>query len=280
MNPEQATAAARFREFLARPEERLDLATGALLIALNEYPQLDLELYLGRLDALGRIARQRLVAARDPYQAIQALNRLLFQDEGFSPNTADYEDPRNSFLNEVMDRKLGIPISLSVVYLEVAARNRLPLRGVNFPGHFILRYDAPDEPIFVDPFHGGRILTRSDLRRLFAAHAGNDTEPDESHLCTVHPREILFRMLHNLKRIYSRAGDYAKLLWVTDLLMLRDPPVPDDLRDHGFAAMHAGHYPEALEDLLRYASLNPHAADAVAIDDKIHELRRLSIRMN
>jgi regulator of sirC expression with transglutaminase-like and TPR domain len=192
------TRTAAIRDYVRQDEASISPAVGALFFARHEYPALDVDLYLGRLDAFGRTAVRRLEGLRDPYQAVRSLNRLCFEEEGLTGDTQTYYDPRNSFLNEVLDRRRGIPISLSVIYMEVAARCALPMRGVPFPGHFIVKLEHPDEPLYLDPFNAGRILARDDLRDMLARFEGRDAVLREAHLRTASPRDILFRMLGNL----------------------------------------------------------------------------------
>jgi regulator of sirC expression with transglutaminase-like and TPR domain len=240
-----------------------DLASAALLIARVEYPELDAARYLALLDFLGAEAHRRVAAAVpladtpedvDPalYAKIAALNEFLFDEMGFVGNEADYEDPRNSFLNEVLDRRTGIPISLSVVYMEVARRADVEVEGINFPGHFLLRCRAPHAPadgrdLIIDPFHGGALLSRETLTR----QAGGETLPRASK------PQILFRMLTNLKRLYVRMQSFPQARFVADLLIAVDPGAITELRDRGLLAYHLKDFSAALRDLQAYLQLIP-----------------------
>jgi regulator of sirC expression with transglutaminase-like and TPR domain len=250
-----------FREAAASADA--DLASAALLIARVEYPELDAARYLALLDFLGAEAHRRLAAAApladtpedvDPalYAKIAALNEFLFDEMGFVGNEADYEDPRNSFLNEVLDRRTGIPITLSVVYMEVARRADLEIEGINFPGHFLLRCRAPRglayaRDLIIDPFHGGALLSRETLARQSG---------DETLLCAAKP-QILFRMLTNLKRLYVKMQSFPQARFVADLLIAVDPGAITELRDRGLLAYHLKDFSAALRDLQAYLKLIP-----------------------
>lgn len=251
----------RFTDAAASPDP--DLAAPALLIARLGYPRLDPAPYLARLEALGEAAADRLAAPRtDPRGPVDALNRFLFKDEGFSGNTGDYDDPRNSFLNQVLDRRTGSPITLAVVYIEVARRAGIRVDGVNFPGHFLLRFpfgaeDEPGKAFFVDPFHGGSILSERNCRALLRRHAGDQVEFDSRLLAPATKQQILVRMLGNLKRLYVRMRSFPQGRAITDLLLAIDPSAFRELRDRGLLSYHVNDYAAALRDLeayLRYTS--------------------------
>jgi regulator of sirC expression with transglutaminase-like and TPR domain len=206
---------ALFAHFARRPEPEIDLLRAALLIAEPEYPGLDIAHYVDEIDRLGALARQRLDTALEEPPLGQIL-RLLHREVGFHGNSDDYYDPRNSFLNEVIDRRTGIPITLAVVAIEVAARARVDAHGVSFPGHFLLRAPAP---IFFDPF-GGRCLNEKALRELLA-RAGATGDPARL-LQPATKTQILSRMLNNLRGIYSTRGDQARLRAVESRMLLLD----------------------------------------------------------
>lgn len=277
----------RFTAVAASPDP--DLAAPALLIARLGYPRLDSAPYLARLEALGEAAADRLAAApRIGLQgAIDALNRFLFEDEGFSGNTGDYDDPRNSFLNQVLDRRTGIPITLAVVYIEVARRAGIRVDGVNFPGHFLLRFpfgaedgpgsaacgdfqsknpaapaeDGPGSAVFVDPFHGGSILSERDCRALLRRHAGDSVEFDPRLLAPATKQQILVRMLGNLKRLYVRMRSFQQGRAITDLLLAIDSTALHELRDRGLLSYHVNDHAAALRDLEAYLRYTSHGAD-------------------
>ena len=238
-----------------------DLATAALLIARLEYPRLDATRYLDRLDVMGRAAAERLGRTRDddPRRKVAVLNGYLFREEGFAGNREHYDDPRNSFLNAVLDRRSGIPVTLALVYMEVGRRAGLRVEGVNFPGHFLLRLPAganralaDDDDLILDPFHRGTILSEADCRRLLRDHAGADAEFEPALLARATKLQILVRMLVNLKRIYVKMRSFPQGLAMTELLLALDPSALTELRDRGLLQYNLSDYPAALRDLEAY----------------------------
>ena len=239
----------------------VDLARAALVVAKIEYPKLDPQQALDRLDELGERARRRITARRDaPILArVEILNQLLFDEERFEGNRRHYGDFRNSLLNVVLERRTGIPISLALVYIEVARRAGVEAFGVSFPGHFLLRVpnDAGDDgrPLILDPFDRGRRLSEHDCRQLLQQHVGDDAEYDQALLDSCPPRQMLGRMLNNLKRTYVELRSYPHARAVTELLMSIGPSFGSDLRDRGLIAYHLDDYQTALRDLERYLRL-------------------------
>ena len=224
----------------------------ALLIARIEYPTLDVRPYLNQLDQLGREAGLRVGAAPAALR-VQALNRLLFDEWHFTGNSDNYADPRNSFLNEVLDRRTGIPISLAVVYMEVARRAGLQVEGVNFPGHFLVRCQG----LIIDAFHGGAILSEDACRVLLRRHEGDEAAL-EPHLANhASKRQILARMLVNLKRIYVQMNSFPQARDITELLLAIDPTATHELRDRGLLAYHLNDFSSALRDLQAYLDASP-----------------------
>jgi regulator of sirC expression with transglutaminase-like and TPR domain len=238
-----------------------DLATVALLIARLEYPKLDASPYLDQLDRMGEAAHQRVAGfsnLSDPQESIQALNTYLFDEQGFAGNEHNYDDPRNSFLNEVLTRRTGIPITLAVVYIEVARRAGVSLQGVNFPGHFLLRFQSQTatgglgSELIVDPFHGGAILSDTDCRDLLRKHVGQSAAFDRRLLFGATKTQVLIRMLVNLKRIYVNMRSFPQGRAVTELLLALDPSAMAELRDRGLLAYHLNDFSAALRDLESY----------------------------
>ena len=251
-----------------------DLAVAALRIARVAYPRLDEGAYLEQLDDLGREAARRVSdavahpdevpAGVDPlvFAQIAALNEYLFTDLRFVGNRVQYEDPRNSFLNEVLDRRTGIPITLALVYKEVAKRAGVVVNGVNFPGHFLLRRPATPgsrytRDLIIDAQNGGALLTEGMCRELLHRQAGDDAVWNQDLLAHASTRQILVRMLVNLKRSYVRMHSFPQALDITDLLLAIDPLSANELRDRGLLAYHLNDFPAALRDLQRYLSLLP-----------------------
>ena len=236
------------------------IVPAGLAIAGLEDPSLDARPYLDLLETLGRNAAARLggvtVATSD---AIGVLNEYLFEEEGFTGNRQQYDDPRNSFLNEVLDRRTGIPISLSVIYLEVARRAGLDVSGVNFPGHFLLRANGPmaGDELIIDPYHGGALLSEFDCRQLLSHHIGDDAAFDRSLMAPATRIDIVVRMLVNLKRLYVRMRSFPQARFVSTLLLAVDPSAVSELRDRGLLAYHLEDFASALRDLEEYLRLSP-----------------------
>jgi regulator of sirC expression with transglutaminase-like and TPR domain len=211
----------------------LPLDRGSLLVARSEYPDLDHARYLAEFDRLSAMARRRLHPSRDALKTLEALNAVLFGEEGYRGNQEDYYDPRNSYINDVMDRKLGIPITLSVLYLEVARRLALPLTGISFPGHFLVRLRDGERELFVDPFNAGELLLPGDLpgrlSTLFGAKAAeevlrkNDNRLPPAFLAEAGPRDILIRMLTNLREIHLRRRDLGRGRRIVAMLLVLAP---------------------------------------------------------
>jgi regulator of sirC expression with transglutaminase-like and TPR domain len=254
------------------------LAPAAFAIAGVEYPALDAGPYLQRLERMGEAAAGRI--QRHPSTGAQAriatLNAYLYEELGFSGNREHYDDPRNSFLNEVFDRRIGIPISLAIVYLEIGRRAGMRLEGVNFPGHFLVRAPADpagaDDDLIIDPFHSGALLSEVDCRQLLRQHVGEAAAFDHGLLATATRQQIVVRMLVNLKRLYVRMRSFPQARAVADLLLAVDPSALAELRDRGLLAYHMEDFAAALKDLETYLRLMPRSdaaeADALSAPDE------------
>jgi len=280
MRPMQldSPARARFKALIEMPVLPLDEA--ALAIAAEEYPSLDVPSYLARLDALGALVRSRETAPHRVAGTLRAVRDVLFDEVGFRGNEEAYYDPRNSYLNEVLERKLGIPISLSVLFMEVARRAGLTLHGVGFPGHFMVKLHPEAGPeIFIDPYNGGELLSKDEcVARFKTGPTSRDFDP--RWLEGVSPRQILGRMLHNLKRIYVEQGDDVRSYWVIDRLVLLAPDAADELRDRGLVSARLGLRPAAARDLTAYLERTPAAADAGEIREMLATLRATPTLLN
>jgi regulator of sirC expression with transglutaminase-like and TPR domain len=245
-----------------------DLAMAALAIARVEYPSLDSQPYLATLDRMGEEAASRIGAVSDvpQEQSLRAFNEYLYDEQGFAGNRERYDDPRNSFLNEVLDRRTGIPISLAVIYLEVARRAGLRVDGVNFPGHFLLRAGhgsgagSGGEVVIIDPFHGGAQLSSYDCRQLLREHVGDEAAFDTTLLLPATRHDIVVRMLVNLKRLYVRMRSFPQARFISTLLLGVDPSAISELRDRGLLAYHLQDFAGALRDLEEYLRLAPKSA--------------------
>jgi len=276
------TAARReFLEIATLPEERLDLAAAALLIAKEEYPGLDLPRYAARLDGLAASVRPRTERfGGNPFAIIDALNTCLFTEEGLRGNSEEYYDPRNSFLNEVMDRKCGIPISLSIIYMEVAARIGFPIQGVGFPGHFLVRHAAEGRSILIDPFDRGRILLPEDCRNHLRVSAGDSAPLQPGFFHPVGKKQILHRMLGNLRAIYMEREDYPRAMAVIERLDVLAPGDSVHLRDRGLIHLKESRFSSAAIDLRAYLLHDPAAPDAGAIRARLKSIGRLMALLN
>ena len=254
--------------------EPIDLARSALVIAKLEYPRLEPGPSLDVLERLGDRAKTRMMQlGRAPVRAqVAALNDLLYSEERFTGNRAHYDDFRNSLLNVVLERRLGIPITLALVFMDVAKRTNVDVRGVGFPGHFLMR--GPDQgqderPLILDPFNGGRELGELDCRALLAEAAGEDQpySPDLLRPCT--SRQMIARILNNLKRTYVEFRSFPQAYAATDMILAVDPTLLFELRDRGLLAYHLDDYPSALKDLEEYLRLHAWAEDSATERDEI-----------
>lgn len=258
----------RFTALVSGPEAELDLAEAALLIAQEEQPDLDVAHYLKRLDQLADTVRAKLPESPTLQDRIQALNTHLFFEEGLRGNAGEYYDPRNSFLNEVLERKTGIPITLSVLYMEVGRRLGLSLAGVGFPGHFLVKYVGPDEEQILDPFAGGAAVTEEQLAAKLKSMYG-DNNPFVAQipqlLTPATKKEILIRMLRNLKGVYLQKGDFERALSIIDRILLLAPDFALEIRDRGAVQQRLGRMQGAVRDFKKYLQLAPKAEDAANI---------------
>jgi regulator of sirC expression with transglutaminase-like and TPR domain len=261
-----------FRQAVDRPEQNIDLGRAALTIALPDYPDLDVAAYLARIEELAVEVSRCAGVDADLYRSLAALNHVIFTEHGFRGNRDDYFDPKNSFLNQVLERKLGIPISLSVLYLEVGQRVGLNLAGVGFPGHFLVKYSSQNQEIVIDPFGGGEIRSRSDLDRMLREVYGGKVGFAPEFLAPVSKKQILKRMLANLKAIYHKKNDMVKMLLVLDRLIILDPAAAEEVRDRGLLYLRLECFTQAREDLQTYLRLAPRAEDASAIREKVVSL--------
>lgn len=262
----------RLAEAVQLPEERIDLAHAALLIAAEEYPQLAPEPYLRRLDELAERVRDRLADESAPLVLLQEVGRVLFEEEGFRGNREEYYDPRNSFLNDVIDRRIGIPLTLSIVYLEVGWRLGLPLHGVNFPGHFLVRYAGEAMQLLVDPFQSGMVRFEDEAQDLLDHVYGGSVRMQEDFLRVADRRDMLTRLLANLKGNYLNRRDDVRALAAIERILIVRPDSADDERDRGIVLTRLGREREAAAALQRYLELVPDAPDSVRVKLLLEQL--------
>jgi regulator of sirC expression with transglutaminase-like and TPR domain len=265
----------RLYQELQQPTDQVSLARAALYIAQEEYPHLVAEDYLDRLDRMAATLRQRLPADRYPLRIIRAINDYLFNELNFSGNSIDYYDPRNSFLNEVLDRRVGIPISLSLVYLELANRIGFPMAGVSMPGHFLIRPTINDMDVFVDPFNRGETLFEQDCRDRLKQMFGSSAQLEPHHLMPIPPVVFLVRILTNLKLIYLQNRDVPKVLNAINRILLIHPEGVAEWRDRGLINYQQGLLDQAQIDLERYLYYHPDATDAFEIRRVLEQIERV-----
>jgi regulator of sirC expression with transglutaminase-like and TPR domain len=273
----------RWKEIAAGPETDIDLVEGALLIAAHEYPELDVAAYQARMDRIAATLKARLRRDIGPVDSIVALNRYLFEELGFRGNAREYYDPRNSFLNEVLDRKLGIPITLAIVYIEVGRHIGLALHGVSFPGHFLVKCPARDGVIVLDPYAGGASLSLEDLQQRLRALRGGAAPPADlaqRMLAAAGKKDILARMLRNLKGIYLQRRDFSRALVAADRVITLEPRAADEYRDRAGIFLELECFRAALADFRNYLMLKPGAEDAAAVHRRVVELQQIAARLN
>ena len=262
----------RFSAIAALPDERIDLAEAALWIAAEEQPGLDPALWLARLNAMADGVRPCLEGVCDPQARVSRLASFLHEEVGLRGNEEDYYDPRNSLLNEVLARGLGIPITLALVYMEVGRRVDVPLQGVGFPGHFLLRHAHHGRLLF-DPFDDGRPLSEGDCRAMLERLSGGTLPFDPRLLKPASPRQILVRMLNNLWRIYLHRGDFLRTLGALDRVLLLDADDVGARRDRGLLSLRWGDPTRGIEDLEHYLVLEPEAPDQASVESLIGQAR-------
>jgi regulator of sirC expression with transglutaminase-like and TPR domain len=277
-----------FELAVRQDDARIDLARACLLIAQDAYPQLDIDRYLAELEGMAIRLRARLANRGAAEDKVAALNGFLFEDLGFSGNTREYYDPRNSYLNDVIERRTGIPITLAIVYMEVGRRIGLPLAGVSFPGHFLVRLKLRSGTLVLDPFSGGAPVSEPELRERLqrvipdGATGGVPVAelPLDQFLEPATNRQILARLLRNLKGIYREAEKPERVLDVLNRMLVVAPEASAELRDRGFVYHQLECYRAALKDLSDYVEREPDAPDGDEVRVRMMELSALCARLN
>jgi regulator of sirC expression with transglutaminase-like and TPR domain len=272
-----------FEKILAEKDERIDLARACLMIAQDAYPGLDIERYLGDIERMAIRLRARLPQSSAGEERVVALNQFLYDDLGYWGNTEDYYDPRNSYLNEVIDRRTGIPITLGILYMELGRRVGLPLEGISFPGHFLVRLRLRGGTLVLDPFAGGTPQAEDELRRRLERVIPDQARggvplaelPLDQFLEPASKRQILARVLRNLKGIYREADKPERMLEVLNRMLVVAPEAAAELRDRGYVYQRLECWRPALKDLSDYLEQTPDAPD---IDDVRASLLDLSAR--
>lgn len=267
----------------ARSDESVPLLETALLIARDEYPGLDADLYDTLAQSHAEHLRPEIEAIDSWPLKMAAINRHLFEELGYTGNHDEYYDPRNSYLNEVFERRLGNPITLAMVQMEVARRLGVPLDGVSFPGHFLVRLPVDDGILVMDPFNGGRPLGADELRERAKPHLGGDIPDDNALMHILDPashRAILIRMLRNLHGVYAERDEWDRAARSADRVLKLSPEQPEALRDRGLAYLNMDYQHGARHDLARYLQLAPEAADAGVMRERLVELSTSRSRMH
>lgn len=272
--PPPHALAARERLLLAVRGGAFDVLEAALLVAAEEYPGLDIAEETHRIDVLGAEAARRVAAVTNPFARIDAFREFLFDEMGFRGNQEAYDEPANSFMNQVLERRLGIPLTLSILYIEVGRRAGLDVRGVALPGHFVVRVAEQGRTVFVDPFHGGVVITEEDCRDLVVRTTGRASLFRRDTLQGSTPIQMLSRLLLNLKRIHLARGDYAHSLAAVERLLLVSPDDARELRDRGLLLAHMGRPGAAVAALENYLERVPRAADANSVRGRMAWLLR------
>lgn len=270
----------RLLDALKNERSSVTLDVAALELAAIEFPGLDLDASFFRLDNLANQISSQLTPNATGLDFIHATNEILFNVLQFRGNEADYYDPRNSCLNSVLMRRLGIPISLSVLYIEVARRLGRPVYGVGLPGHFIIAYEEADARYWVDPFHHGRILSFADCCALAKQIASVDLRSNPALLAPVNKRQILVRMLSNLKAIYLRGEAFDKARQVLDLLIDAMPEYAEEYRHRGIVHLRQLNHRAAKADLETYLRLEPNSPEREQVEKQLLLIKRWKAGLN
>ena len=254
--------------------EAFDVVEAALVVAAEEYATLDVARERRKIESIGLEAARRADRLQNPFARLDAVRAYLFEELGFRGNLEHYDDPRNSFLNDVLARRTGIPLSLSLIFVEAARHAGFEACGIGLPGHFVARVERGDRRILVDPFNGGQVITEEDCRQLVARSTGRATLFRSELLVPATPRAMVARMLVNLKRIFLNQEDYARALGAVERLLMVAPEDPREVRDRGFLLAHLGRPGAAVADLENYLAVAPGAPDADAVRGRLAWLLR------
>jgi regulator of sirC expression with transglutaminase-like and TPR domain len=270
----------QFSHMASLPDEQIDLARGALLIAKSEYPELDESFYLQRLNRISARLKNDMTRNRSSLEMVAKINHLLFDEEKFRGNRENYYDPDNSFLNRVLERKLGIPITLSLIYIEVAGRLGLDVRGIGLPGHFIVALYHASARIFIDPYNQGEIRTVDDCREIIRTHLGETSASDPHWLSPVGRKEFLARMLRNLKLIYAQKNNDIMLFRMVHWILTFQPEAPAELRERAMLYEAMGDPIRAINDWERYIANVPDLDTETTIRTRIDYLKKQKPRIH
>ena len=274
MGPDAGARARRQLRAMLTNGEPIDIVEVSLAVAAEEYPALDIERETARVRLISAEGARRVYTLSNPFARLDALRTYLFEELGFHGDHEDYNDPRNCYLNEVLERRLGIPVTLSILFMEVASAAGFDTRGISLPGHFIVgvRYDGRD--LLVDPYHGGVIISEEDCRALVKRTTGRPSLFKRQLLDGTTSRQMLARLLLNLKHVYLEKPDYARALSVVERILLLSPNDATEIRDRGLLQAHLGRAGEAIVDLETYLTRTPGAPDADSVRGRVSWLRR------
>ena len=238
-----------------------------------EYPELNITDYIEKINQIGNSLKLKIDDVENPIYLISMLSEHIFENYGFSGDEQNYYDPRNNFLNTVIDKKSGIPITLSIVYTEIARYIGLDLKIVGFPGHVIVKYN---DEIILDPFYRGRLLTIEDLEEILHRNFGEDVEMIDEYLDEATEEQILTRLLRNLKNAYTQSFAYDKAMKCANMILGIEPESPEEIRDKGILEERLLHYDKALPLLNKYIEMQPEAEDVDFILELIKNVREKS----
>ena len=267
-------------DLLTGRDDGLPLDRAALELAAIEFPGIDADAFVGLLDSHAAELRERLSDAPDGQTYVRETNRYLFEELGFQGNTDDYYDPKNSCLNEVLATRKGIPITLSLVYMEISRRLKRPVAGIGLPGHFIIRYNDGSYSTFIDPFHGGRLLEPRDCFALAREAAQIEIEPDPRWLAPVSKRDLLLRMVRNMSAAYASHGSTDKAIAALNVLIQVNPDSAEQYRQRGILQTKAGRLAAAKQDLARYLELAKSPEERERAKTEVHQIQNWIVSMN
>ena len=268
-----ALARRRFVELAALPDPKVDLVEASLVIALEDLPGLAIDDYLARVNEWSTAVQQRLEGSRDVERIVESINRLLFDEEGFHGEDEDYYDPRSALVSEMLDKHAGLPITLSILYIEMSRRIGMEVTGVSIPGRFLVKFSGAFGQIVVDPFDGGRVLSTVEIQKLLDSVFGGGVKLREHHLRSFSAKEILARELAHLKSAYLARHDLPHAAASSDRLLILDENDPYEVRDRAAIAAQMHAYRVAIDSFERYLALMPHAEDGARIREQIAYLR-------
>ena len=271
---------ADFERLVKRPEPTFDLARAALLIAAESNPNIDVDGHLHTLDSWAEQLRAQLQPDWNNLQKLARLRNFVFEVLRFRGDQEDYYSPSNSMLNEVMERRLGVPLTLSIVFMELGWRVGIPFEGVGFPGHFLVRLTGEPRDLLLDPYRDGMSVHEEDCQRMLREISGGKLELRDQHLSSVTKHDMIARLLMNLKGAYLRAEDDAGALAAVDKLLLLHPDDAEEVRDRGLLLYRLRRYVPALRALEHYLAARPEAPDRESLEVHLRNLRRLISSLN